>query len=334
MTVREISPRADLPSLGFVGLGIMGTPMATHLAAAGYPVTAYDIDGNVAAALAAVRPGLDVAGSPAEVAAAAQIVITMLPDGHIVQDVVAGSGGLMEGFAAGSLLIDTSSSQPWLTQETASMLGAVDVHMVDAPVSGAEWGAKAAELVFMVGGSSHDVDRARPLLDVLGRATFHLGPLGSGHIMKCISNLVTAMTFQGTLEGLALGVTAGLDPSAMNDVFNESTSGSWITRNHIGQRILTRTFDDSFRLSLMRKDVDIATDLARQHGVELPMAALARASYDEADDQEAAGSSLSNLALWIERTTGVFLGAADVLESYTVGSASTGEDDDDNHASR
>ncbi len=104
--------------------------------------------------------------------------------------------------------------------------------------------------------------RARPLLDVLGRAVFHLGPLGSGHMMKSINNTVTAMTFQATLEGLALGVAAGLDPAAMNDVFNESTAGSWITRNHIGQRILSRTFDDPFRLALMRKDVDIANGLA------------------------------------------------------------------------
>jgi 3-hydroxyisobutyrate dehydrogenase len=144
---------------------------------------------------------------------------------------------------------------------------------------------------------------------------------------KCINNLVTAMTFQGTLEGLALGVAAGLDPSAMTAVFNESTSGSWITRNHIEQRILTRTFDDPFRLSLMRKDVDIAADLARQHELELPMTALVEASYDEADDQEDVGSSLSNLALWTERNTGVVVGTAAVVESYMVEREPNGDDD-------
>lgn len=334
MTVHDDSPRAVLPSLGFIGLGIMGTPMATHLAAAGHRVTVYDIDPRASAALAAARPEVAVAASPAEVAAAAEIVITMLPDGHVVREVVAGAGGVAEGLAPGSLLLDTSSSQPWVTLETAALLEEVDARMVDAPVSGAEWGAQAAELVFMVGGSPQDVERVRPVLEILGRATFHLGPLGSGHIMKCISNLVTAMTFQATLEGLTLGVTAGLDPNAMNAVFNESTSGSWITRNHIGQRILSRTFDDPFRLSLMRKDVDIATDLAAQHGVELPMAALTRASYDEADAEEAAGSSLSNLALWVERTTGVALGPTPVLESYMFESEATGEDDDANDAPR
>jgi 3-hydroxyisobutyrate dehydrogenase len=179
------------------------------------------------------------------------------------------------------------------------------VAMVDAPVSGAQWGAEAAELVFMVGGAVDDVARARPLLDVLGRAVFHLGPLGSGHMMKSINNTVTAMTFQATLEGLALGVAAGLDPTVMNQVFNESTAGSWITANHIGQRILSGTYDDPFRLALMRKDVDIAAGLAEQLGLDLPMAMLCAESYRRADDECGEGSSLSDLGRWTERRTGV-----------------------------
>jgi 3-hydroxyisobutyrate dehydrogenase len=309
MPALDDPPPTALPRVGFVGLGVMGTPMSTHLAAAGYPLTVFDIDTAASAVLAAAEPRIAVASSLAHLASESEIVITMLPDGHVVGDVVTGSDGLMAALAAGSLLIDASSSQPWLTLETAEALATIGVRMVDAPVSGAQWGAQAAELVFMVGGSEPDVARAAPLLDVLGRATFHLGPLGSGHIMKSINNTVTAMTFQATLEGLALGVAAGLDAHAMNDVFNESTAGSWITRNHIGQRILTRTFDDPFRLSLMRKDVDIAGGLAEQLGLDLPMAALTRASYGEADEQEGQGSSLSNLALWHERRTGVIVGS-------------------------
>lgn len=327
MTLSDEPDRSVLPRLGFVGLGVMGTPMATHLVGAGYPVTVYDIDPGAGEALAIAEPTVTVAGSLSELAANAQIVITMLPDGHVVREVATGPDGLSQSLAAGSLLIDTSSAQPWITRETAAALDAVGVRMIDAPVSGAEWGAQAAELVFMVGGTAQDVDLARPLLDVLGRATFHLGPLGSGHVMKCISNLITAMTFQGTLEGLALGVAAGLDATAMTDVFNESTSGSWITRNHIGQRILTRTFDDPFRLSLMRKDVDIAADLARQHGIDLPMTELTRSSYDVADDEEAPGSSLSNLALWTERRTGVVVNPTSVIESYMFAPDTTGEGD-------
>lgn len=296
---------SSLPRVGFVGLGVMGTPMSAHLAAAGHDVTVFDIDAATSRAVAAAEPRIAVAASLAHLAAASDIVMTMLPDGHVVHDVVTGSDGLAAALAPGSLMIDTSSSQPWLTMETAAALGEIGVSMVDAPVSGAQWGAQAAELVFMVGGSEADVSRAKPLLDVLGRAMFHLGPLGSGHIMKSINNTVTAMTFQATLEGLALGAAAGLDAAVMNEVFNESTAGSWVTRNHIGQRILTRTFDDPFRLALMRKDVDIATDLAEQRAIDLPMASLTRASYHEADAEEGDGASLSNLALWLERRTGV-----------------------------
>jgi 3-hydroxyisobutyrate dehydrogenase-like beta-hydroxyacid dehydrogenase len=283
----------------------MGTPMSGHLLDAGYRVTVFDIDTAASAALADDKPTVEVASSPADLAAASDVVFTMLPDGNVVQAVTVGEQGLIHGLAAGSLLIDTSSSQPWITAKTAEQLAAADVAMVDAPVSGAQWGARAAELVFMVGGAPDDVARARPMLDVLGRAVFHLGPLGSGHMMKSINNTVTAMTFQATLEGLALGVAAGLDPVAMNDVFNESTAGSWITNNHIAQRILSRTFDDPFRLALMRKDVDIANALAEQLGLDLPMASLCSSSYREADDEFGEGSSLSDLGRWTERRTGV-----------------------------
>ena len=295
----------DRPRVGFVGLGVMGTPMSGHLADAGYDVTVFDIDPAAATALAAAKPAITVAVSPSELAATSDIVITMLPDGNVVREAALGSDGLVHGFAAGSLLIDTSSSQPWITAATAEALADEGVAMVDAPVSGAQWGAQAAELVFMVGGAAGDVARARPLLEVLGRAVFHLGPLGSGHMMKSINNTVTAMTFQATLEGLALGVAAGLDPAVMNDVFNESTAGSWITTNHIGQRILSRTFDDPFRLALMRKDVDIAIGLAEQLELDLPMASLCARSYREADAEFGEGSSLSDLARWTERRVGV-----------------------------
>jgi 3-hydroxyisobutyrate dehydrogenase len=144
-----------------------------------------------------------------------------------------------------------------------------------------------------------------PLLDLLGRAVFHLGPLGSGHIMKTINNTITAMTLLATAEGMALGTRAGLDPAAINAVLNESTGGSWITRNHIEARILSRTFDDPFRLELMTKDVRIATQLARDLGLALPYAELCEQSYEAANRHAGAGKSLSELVRWVEHTTGV-----------------------------
>lgn len=300
-----MTAQSEQSRVGLVGLGIMGTPMAGHLADAGRLVGVHDVDPDAVAAFVEKHPSVKAATGPAELAASCDIVVTMLPDGHVVQEVVLGENGLAEGFAGGALLVDTSSSQPWLTKQTAARLAERGLAMVDAPVSGAQWGAEAAELVFMVGGAEPDVERARPLLETLGRAVFHLGPLGSGHIMKSINNTVTAMTLQATLEGLALGVRAGLDPNAMNGVFNESTAGSWITRTHIDQRILTRTFDDPFRLALMRKDIDIATGLAEQLGVELPLATLCASTYRAADEHAGPGSSLSEIGHWIEERTGV-----------------------------
>ena len=147
--------------------------------------------------------------------------------------------------------------------------------------------------------------RARPVLDVLGRAVFHVGPLGSGHIMKCINNAITAMTLIATAEGLVLGTRAGLDPAAMNAVLNESTGGSWITRNHIEPRVLSRTFDDPFKLELMLKDVRIAIELARDLELDLPYAGLAETMYEAANLHAGPGKSLSELVRWVEHVSGV-----------------------------
>jgi 3-hydroxyisobutyrate dehydrogenase-like beta-hydroxyacid dehydrogenase len=300
-----VSNPAHDTRVGFIGLGIMGHPMSGHLAAAGFELTVFDVDPVAIDRVTALHPAVKVATDPAQVGAQSDIVMTMLPDGQHVQQVAIGPGGLIETMQPGSLLLDTSSAQPWLTLETAAALAGRGVDMIDAPVSGAQWGAEQCNLVFMVGGDLEHVRRVRPILDLLGRAAHHCGPLGSGHIMKCINNTITAMTFLATSEGLALGARAGLDPAAMNDVLNDSTGGSWITANHIGQRILSRTFDDPFRLELMLKDVTIACELARKLGVDLPYAAQCEATYRDANDFAGPGKSLSELARWIEHTTGV-----------------------------
>jgi 3-hydroxyisobutyrate dehydrogenase len=290
--------------LGFVGLGIMGEPMAGHLAAAGYELTVYDLDPAVAKRVKGSFDNVVVASTAAEVAANAEVVITMLPDGNAVRAVTFGADGLADGFRAGSLLLDTSSSQPWLTRQTATELAASGVDMVDAAVSGAQWGAQEADLVFMVGGSAESVARVAPILSILGRVHFHVGPLSSGHVMKCINNAITAMTFLATAEGLALGMRCGLDGTAMNNVLNESTGMSWITRNHIEQRILSRTFDDPFRLELMLKDIGIATALAKEQEVPMTLSGLGEELYRAAVAGPDRGESISEIVRWVERQMG------------------------------
>ena len=287
--------------LGFIGLGVMGQPMCGHLATGGWPLCVYDIDPAAAQRVREQHPNTVIATSAADVATRSDVVITMLPDGEVVRAALLGDDGLLASMRPGSLLLDTSSSQPWLTAGTAAMLAEVEVDMVDAAVSGAQWGAQAAELVFMVGGRPESVERVRPILDMLGRAVFHVGPLGSGHVMKSINNAITATTLLATAEGLALGARYGLDATAMNAVLNESTGMSWITQNHIAQRIVSRSFDDPFRLVLMLKDIGIATTLAGNHGVTMPVIGLGEQIYRAAAEQAGADASVSEIARWVEQ---------------------------------
>src|SRR5258706_1548296 len=296
------------PKVGFVGLGVMGAPMATHLSNAGYELTLYDIDGEATRNLAGVGA---IAGSPIEVAERSDIVITMLPNGEVVQQVALGEKGLLQGFKPGALLLDTSSSEPWITQKTGHALRERGIAMVDAPVSGAQWGAQAAELVFMVGGAAQDLERVRPLLDRMGRKGFHLGELGAGHAMKCLNNLITAMTLMTTSEGLAIGTRYGLDPAVMIDVLNASTGMSWVSQTHFRQRILNRAFDDPFKLELMVKDLGIARELAQSVRVPPALSSLAFDLWRKASQEAGPGASISELVRWVEKTSGVEIRSRD-----------------------
>lgn len=293
--------------LGFIGIGVMGSHMSRHLAAAGHRVAVCDANPKAARKQAETVAGITSCATPAEVAGAAEIVVLMLPDGRVVNEVATGSDGLVHGLRPGALVIDCSSSEPWLTLETATALGGAGAAMVDAPVSGAVEGARAADLVFMVGGSDSDFARARPVLEPMGRRIFHLGPLSSGHRMKTINNLATAITLAGTAEAMLIGRAAGLDPRAMLDVLNVSTGASFVTREKFGPYVLTGAYDDPFRLALMLKDVRIALGLAEEVGVETPLSDHAEKLYTEADASLGPGRSVLEYVRWREELGGVKL---------------------------
>jgi 3-hydroxyisobutyrate dehydrogenase-like beta-hydroxyacid dehydrogenase len=291
-------------TLGFIGLGVMGRPMVSHLAGAGHAVLLYDRLPGLAEEIAGSLRTARVAPSPAALASQTDVVITMVPNGTVVRELIVGSDGLLEGLRPGSLLLDTSSSEPWLTEESARLLGEAGVAMVDAPVSGAQWGAEAAELVFMCGGASTDVERVRPLLACMGQAVFHLGPLGAGHAMKCLNNMITAMNLLAVTEGLVIGKRYGLDPSAMVDVLDRSTGMSWVSQTHLRQRVISRSFDDPFKLALMLKDIGIAMQLARSENVPAPLSAVGQELWRAAALDAAPDASVSELARWVERMAG------------------------------
>ncbi len=302
-----MADKATGERLGFIGLGVMGTPMAGHLAKAGYRLTVHDLNPDAAKRVAQPYNNVAVAHSPKEVGAASDIVITMLPSGNEVRAVALGEDGLRHGLRPGSLLLDTSSAEPWHTMEVATHLADAGIAMVDAPVSGAEPGAKAAELVFMVGGAANDVARVLPLFAVLGQKYFHLGPVGSGHTMKAINNFISAITLMATTEGLIAGTKSGLDPVAMNDVIDASTAGSWISRTQFRQRIFNRRYDDAFKLALMMKDINIAGRIIAAAELELPLAAAAQRLWAEIQAHQPAAASLSELVRALEIRTGVEL---------------------------
>ena len=292
------------PRIGFIGLGIMGTPMSKHLAEAGYDLVLYDLNPEPASEIARLYKNASVAENPRAIAELSDIVITMLPSGRPVQEIALGDNGLIHGFKPGSLLLDTSSSEPDLTIETAKVLHEKGVDMVDAPVSGAQWGAEAAELVFMVGGKEESVSRVQPLLKIMGNRVFHLGPVGAGHTMKSINNLITAVTFLATTEGLIIGKKAGLDPEVMTDVLNESTGMSWISQTQIKQRITSRKFDDPFKLALMFKDVNIAAEKARELGLDVQLSFKGRDIWEKAAEFADKGASISEMVKYVEDKTG------------------------------
>lgn len=302
-----MSDSSNRSRLGFVGLGVMGSPMAGHLAEAGYALAVLDLDSRPAAELAARFENVRMASSLKDLAETADIVVTMLPSGREVRDVTLGVDGLIETLRPGAMLVDTSSSEPWITRELGARLEARGIAMVDAPVSGAEAGAKAAELVFMIGGRPEHVERAQAVLKVLGHKMFHLGALGSGHIMKAINNTITAVTLVATAEGLLAGKKLGLDPEAMNKVLIESTGMSWVAHNHIAQRIISRRFDDPFKLDLMVKDMGIADALAAQADLKLPVWSSAQAVWRAAQAAMPPGGSVSDVVRHMELLSGIEL---------------------------
>jgi 3-hydroxyisobutyrate dehydrogenase-like beta-hydroxyacid dehydrogenase len=293
--------------VGFIGLGVMGAAMAAHLAKGGHTLSLYDLAPAAARKVVRRHKGARAVSNPREVAEASEVAFTMLPEGNAVRECVFGPDGLAAGFKPGAVLVDTSSAEPWLTRETAARLAAQGVSMIDAPVSGAAEGARSATLVFMCGGEAAALKRVRPLLALMGKHVFHLGPVGSGHAMKTVNNLATALTVLGTTEAMLIGKAYGLAPSAMLDVLNVATGRSFVTDVKFGPQVVERRFDDAFRLALMLKDVGIANRLADELGLGVPVSALGEQLWRAANAALGEGACVLDVVRWYERATGVEL---------------------------
>ncbi|MDA8740714.1 NAD(P)-dependent oxidoreductase [Rhodobacteraceae bacterium] len=295
--------------IGFVGLGIMGKPMASCLVSSGkYRVIGYDI--SIENMEAAAELGVDKhAGSLRELAENTDLIILMLPNGDIVKNVVLGGDreGLINGLKRGSTILDMSSVSPFQTQELSKILAADGIMLVDAPVSGNVTRARTGQLAVMAGGDAEAIEYVRGPLSAMSRQITHVGPVGSGHAIKSLNNLLSASGLIAAGEVLLIGKKFGLDSQIMLDVLNASTGRNNSTENKIGQFVLSRKFDSGFALNLMAKDVAIALDVANRCGVPSRHSVLTREMVDAANSEEGAGSDHTALIRWLESLSGLEL---------------------------
>jgi len=253
-------------TVGFAGIGMMGAPMVACLAAAGWAVRIHDPRTEALAPFAG-RQGVTLAGSLAEAAAGAALVITMLPDGGIVREAVLGPGGLASALAPGAVLVDMSTSYPLETKALSEELEGTGIDLVDAPVSGGVWRAELGKLTIMAGGEEPVIDRIEPALGAMG-TVYRTGALGSGHAMKVLNNYLSASGLAAACEAVLIGRRFGLDPDVMADVFNVSTGRSNATEVKLRQHVNNGRYAAGFTMGLMVKDLRMAAALADDMAVD------------------------------------------------------------------
>ncbi|MDX8466913.1 2-hydroxy-3-oxopropionate reductase [Mesorhizobium sp. VK23B] len=257
--------------IGFIGLGVMGAPMARHLAGAGHEIVTVLNRSPLPKDLRAA-----VVASPAEVARGSEIVITMLPDTLDVERVLLGPNGVLEGISAGRLVIDMSSISPIATAEFAAKFRQAGAGYLDAPVSGGEVGAKAASLTIMVGGLAAEFERARPIFERLAKNITLIGEKnGAGQTCKIANQIIVALNIEAVAEALVFASKAGCDPAKVRSALMGGFASSRVLEVH-GERMIARTFAPGFRIRLHQKDLNLALESARALGVALPSTATAQ----------------------------------------------------------
>src|SRR3954454_8121300 len=262
----------DQPNVAFLGLGTMGAAMAANLARAGFPLTAWNRTPGRAPELADL--GVKIADTPAAAVADADIAVICVSDTPDVEAILFGPSGVVEGARPGTLIIDCSTIAPSGSWDFAARLRERGLAMVDAPVSGGSEGAQKATLTIFVGGEAEDVERARPVLEAMGKTITHVGQIGAGQAVKAVNQVILAGTYLGVAEGIVLAIKAGLDVEQVVSALGGGAAQSWVLANRSG-RMIDNDYPLGFKVALHRKDLGIALDLASQLGAVLPITALA-----------------------------------------------------------
>lgn len=272
-----------MSKIAFIGLGNMGGPMAANLSKAGHQLRVFDL--MPAALDAAAALGAHAASSAHDTLADAEIVISMLPASRHVEGLYLGDGGILAQIPAGALVIDCSTIAPVSARKVADAAGARGLAMLDAPVSGGTAGAAAGTLTFIVGGAAEALERARPVLQAMGKNIFHVGDNGAGQVAKLCNNMALGVIMAATGEALALGVAQGLDPAVLSQMMAVSTGRSWATEvcnpwpGVLPNAPASRGYSGGFGNDLMLKDLGLVAESAVQAGVSIPLGELARNLY-------------------------------------------------------
>jgi len=286
--------------IGFVGLGMMGLPMARNLVEDGYSVNVFDL--NEATVNAAKDFGATSSDSAADTATLSDIVITMVPDSEHVEAVIAGADGILEGLKPGSVVIDMSTIDPEMGKKMANLIEAKGSNFVDAPVTGGVGGAEAGILSILVGGNAEVFERALPVLNVLGGDVSHMGPVGSGHTTKIANQLIGVATLAGMAEAFVLAKKSGLNMQAFFDAVKNGAGRSWALET-LGPKILDGDFTPGFMVKHMQKDLRLAGQLAAETGTALPTSTLIAQLYRsvQADGPDAVNQGHQALVQAIEK---------------------------------
>jgi 3-hydroxyisobutyrate dehydrogenase len=288
--------------VGFIGLGIMGRPMAGHILKGGHPLTVFNRTRSKTAELQA--QGAAVASSPAEVAARSAIVITMVTDTPDVEAVVAGPGGILEGIRPGSIVVDMSTISPKTERALDEELRARGAALVDAPVSGGDVGARNATLAIMAGGDRQAFDRVLPVLRLLGKTITHCGPTGSGQIAKLANQILVSVTLLAVSEALVFARKNDLDPSTLIEAVSGGAAQSWQLTN-LGPRIIKRDFAPGFMIDLVQKDLRLVLEACSYADVSLPATGLVHQLFGSAQAHGSGREGTQGLAKVLERLSGL-----------------------------
>ncbi|MFZ5783200.1 MAG: NAD(P)-dependent oxidoreductase [Pseudomonadota bacterium] len=293
-----LSPPA---TIAFIGLGMMGRPMAARLAEAGFRLRVYDLSQKAVSDFVGSHPTALATASPKAAAQGADGLITMLPDGKVVrQALIDGPDAARGGLVAGTLVIDMSSSNPVDTQKLARDLAAQGVALLDAPVSGGVRRAVDGSLSIMVGGSAADLERARPAFAAMGKTITLCGPAGAGHTLKALNNYLSAAGLVAMCEALVVGEAFGLDPGTMVDVFNTSTGKSNATEVKGRQFVVPRNFAAGFTTALMAKDLRTAGEVADHLKLNMPMLRQAVDYWRDAEGRLGKGADHTEIFRYAE----------------------------------